>query len=73
MAYDKSLHSEYGDYSPLTLKSTAILAQRAGTGWTSMSHTAIAVPVYAIGVNSSAFSSSLDNTDIPKIIWQTIE
>lgn len=73
MAYDKTLVSEYGDYSPLTLKSTAILAQRAGMGWTSMSHTAVAVPVYAIGVNGSAFSSNLDNTDIPKIIWETIE
>jgi alkaline phosphatase len=71
-AYD-SLESEYSDYSPLTAKSTAILSQRAGTGWTSNTHTAVAVPVYTLGVNGSAFATNLDNTDIPKIIWETIE
>jgi alkaline phosphatase len=73
MDYDKSLQSEYGDYSPLTLKSTAILSRQAGTGWTSMTHTAVAIPVYALGVNGSSFATNLDNTDIPKIIWETIE
>jgi alkaline phosphatase len=64
MAYDKSLQSEYGDYSPITMKSTSILARHVGAGWTSMSHTAVAIPVYSIGVNSVAFSTNLDNTDI---------
>ena len=73
MAYDKNLQKEYGDYSPLTLKSTSILARHAGAGWTTMSHTAVAVPVYSLGVNSVAFATNLDNTDIPKIIWETIE
>ncbi|MEN8224053.1 MAG: alkaline phosphatase [Bacteroidota bacterium] len=73
LVYDESLQSEYGDYSPLTLKSTSILSSHAGAGWTTMSHTAVAVPVYSLGVNSGAFTGNLDNTDIPVIIWETIE
>ena len=73
MAYDTSLQSEYGNYSPLTIKSTEILTRQAGAGWTSTAHTAVAIPVYALGVNSASFSTNMDNTDIPKIIWETIE
>jgi len=71
--YDKSLQSEYGDYSPITIKSTDMLSRQAGTGWTSNTHTAVAIPVYSLGINGNAFATNMDNTDIPKIIWETIE
>lgn len=71
--YDDALQKEYGNYSGLTLKSTEILTRQAGAGWTSSTHTAVAVPVYALGVNHAAFATNLDNTDIPKIIWETIQ
>lgn len=64
---------EYGSYSPITYLSTEILSRHAGAGWTSSTHTGVAVPVYSIGVNHQAFSINLDNTDIPKLIWETIE
>lgn len=39
------------------------------TGWTTSGHTAVDVPVYAIGARSSDFSGHLDNTDIAKKIF----
>ncbi len=73
MAYDLSQENEYGNYKRLTYIATEILAHRAGLGWTSYSHTGVVVPVYTIGVHSTAFSGNIDNTDIPKLIWETIE
>jgi len=63
---------EYGFDSPLTKLCTGTVARHAGMGWTSNNHTGIPVPVYAIGVNGSCFSGSIDNTDIPKIILKSI-
>ena len=50
----------------------ALLDEKAGIGWTTGSHTGVNVPVYAIGPGSEKFSGYIDNTDIPKIIEQSI-
>jgi alkaline phosphatase len=73
MAYDHSEEGHYADYSELSIKCTEIIAARSGLGWTTVSHTAVAVPVFALGVNSTEFSGNLDNTDIPKLIWNAVE
>ena len=73
IAYDLSQGGEYGKYSPLTYQSTMVLAGRVGLGWTSQSHTAVDVPVFALGIGYESFSVNLDNTDIPKLIWEIIE
>jgi len=44
------------------------VSDKANIGWTTMSHTGGAVPVFAIGAGSSLFSGRMDNTDIPKRI-----
>ncbi|HJE88092.1 alkaline phosphatase [Rikenella microfusus] len=41
-----------------------ILARHAGAGWTTGSHTATYVPVFAIGASSEMFGGRLDNTQI---------
>jgi alkaline phosphatase len=69
----KGSPGDYSHYRQLTKKSTAILTRQAGAGWTSSTHTAVAVPVYALGVKHTSFSGSLDNTDISKIIWESIQ
>ncbi|HSG67935.1 MAG TPA: alkaline phosphatase, partial [Bacteroidales bacterium] len=69
----KNTFSEYGSYSRITFKATGLMAKKAGMGWTTSSHTGIALPVYAIGVNDRAFCGNIDNTDIPRIIWEAIE
>lgn len=44
----------------------AMMSDVSGIGWTSRSHTASGVPVYAIGAGAENFTGLMDNTDIPK-------
>ncbi len=46
------------------------VSEKANIGWTTMSHTGGAVPVFAIGAGSSLFSGRMDNTEIPKKICE---
>ncbi|QZE15710.1 alkaline phosphatase [Halosquirtibacter laminarini] len=58
----------YGSYEPITVTAGHILAQKAGIGWTTFSHTATPIPVRAIGSGSTLFEGYFDNTDLPKNI-----
>ncbi|ENN95724.1 Alkaline phosphatase [Methanocaldococcus villosus KIN24-T80] len=49
-----------------------IESRRAHIGWASFAHTAVPVPVYAIGPNSEIFNGFYDNTEVPekiKEVW----
>jgi len=59
--------SLYGGNNPLAVSATIILGKKAGIGWTTFHHTAIPVPIRAIGVGAEQFGCYIDNTDIPKI------
>jgi len=63
----------YGGCHPLTAAATHILNNKAGLSWTSWSHTAISVPVFAIGAGSELFDGYYDNTDIPKKIAKAMQ
>ncbi len=63
----------YGSYDPLTVTACHILAQKAGIGWTTYSHTASPVPVRAIGVGSELFGGYYDNTDLSKRVKSVIQ
>ena len=67
LGYDEE-YVLYGGYHPLATTATRILNNRAGLSWTTWSHTAISVPVFAIGEGSELFDGYYDNTDIPKKI-----
>lgn len=71
--FNARTESEYGNYSRITIHSTEAVARHAGLGWTTMSHTGVAVPVYAIGVKGASFSGNIDNTDIPRYIMESME
>lgn len=60
----------YGGKEPLVMSTTKILNHKAGISWTSFSHTAMPVPVFAIGSGAESFSGYYDNTDIPKKIMK---
>ncbi len=47
--------------------------KRAGIGWTTGAHTALPVPVFAIGRGAENFAGFYDNTDIPKKIIKITE
>lgn len=58
----------YAKTEPLAVTANEVISQIAHLGWTSSSHTAEYVPVYAIGAGSDLFMGKMDNTDIPKRI-----
>lgn len=55
----------YGNGNPIAVTAVKTIARKAGIGWTTWSHTAIPVPVRAIGPGKEMFESYIDNTDIP--------
>lgn len=49
-----------------------LLNKKARVGWTSHSHTAHAVPIFAIGVGAERFSGWHDNTEVVSLIREAI-
>ncbi|MEN8905538.1 MAG: alkaline phosphatase [Clostridiales bacterium] len=71
--YDDNDKLLYGEYEPLSVTLTHILNNKAGIGWTSYSHTALPIPVYAKGIGEDIFDGSYDNTDIFKKLASIME
>ncbi|TKG95074.1 alkaline phosphatase [Puteibacter caeruleilacunae] len=67
---DDQYYLLFGSYDPVTVTACHIMAQKAGIGWTTYSHTAVPLPVRAIGPGSEAFTGFFDNTDLPKKIME---
>ncbi len=55
-------------YDPFTVTVTHILNEKAGLDWTTYSHTAVPVPVLALGQGEYKFTGYYDNTDVAKKI-----
>ena len=62
---EKSL---YSSSEPLAARAKEVINEIARVGWTSGSHTASYIPIFAIGAGSELFNGKMDNTDIPKRI-----
>lgn len=54
----------YGSYEPFSVAVTHVLNNKAGIGWTSYSHTAVPVPVFAQGTGATIFIGFYDNTEV---------
>lgn len=61
-------HASFGGYDPFTTTCTNILNNRAGVDFSSYSHTALPVMVFAEGAGAELFTGYYDNTDIAKRI-----
>lgn len=61
-------YSNYGGYDPFTTTCSQILNNKAGVDFTSFTHTAVPVMVFAHGTSAQLFSGYYDNTDIAKKI-----
>lgn len=69
---DADVKTLYKDINALSNAAIALLNKKAKMGWTSYSHTAAAVPIFAIGKGAELFTGWQDNTDVaPKIIRLT--
>ncbi|MGE9292421.1 MAG: alkaline phosphatase [Puniceicoccales bacterium] len=58
----------YGGYDALTMEVCHQFSQDTGLGWTTYSHTAVPIPVMAMGYDEYRFNGFYDNTDIAKSI-----
>jgi alkaline phosphatase len=58
----------YGYYNPLSVTLTHLLNRKSGLAWTSYSHTAVPVPVLAMGAGAKIFDGYYDNTDVAQKI-----
>lgn len=70
---DDENYLNYGGYNPVSMTVTHILNEKAGLAFTSYQHTAVPVPVYALGAGASTFNGNYDNTDIAKKIIAVAE
>lgn len=62
----------YGSHEPITVEAARILAQKSGVGFTSFSHTAAPMAVFAEGVGASEFDGMYDNTDLYEKLIEVI-
>jgi alkaline phosphatase len=58
-------HNLYADNSLLAAKARQVMNEIANLGWSTGSHSADFVPVFAIGAGQELFTRKMDNTDIP--------
>ena len=58
----------YTDNSLLAAKAKQVMNEIARIGWSTGSHSADYVPVFAIGAGQNLFNGKMDNTEIPKRI-----
>lgn len=58
----------YAETEPLATKAKEVMNMIAQIGWSTRSHSAGYVPVYAVGAGAQMFQGLMDNTDIPKRI-----
>ena len=70
MRQQESLKTLYADINALAAEAKELVNYKAGLGWTTHSHTATAVPVYAIGVGAEQFTGWMDNSEIVPRIYQ---
>lgn len=69
---NKEAKQSYGGYSPVAISVAHILSERAGLQWTSYAHTAVQVPLAAIGKGAEAFVGFKDNTEVGKLVKKSI-
>ena len=65
VVFEESLYSKT---EPLAAAAKKVMSQISKLGWTTGSHSAEYVPVFAVGAGSQLFMGKMDNTDIPKRI-----
>lgn len=58
----------YNDFSSFSVRVYDIFNRKLGIGFTSPSHTANFVPLYALGEGATLFTGCLDNTEVPALI-----
>lgn len=61
---DATYMALYSNLDPLSAACANYVSRRAGIGWTTYGHTAVPLPVSAIGVGSEQFTGYYENTEL---------
>lgn len=69
---NKDASKMFGGYSPVAIAVTHIISERSGMQWTSYAHTAVQVPLAAVGKDSENFTGFKDNTEVAKLIGKSM-
>ena len=69
---NKNASELFGGYSPVAIAVTHIISERSGMMWTSYAHTAVQVPLAAVGKDAENFIGFKDNTDVAKLIAKSM-
>ena len=64
----KDVETLYSSVSALSKQAVKLLDKKAHIGWTTSSHSAAAVPVFAIGVGAERFTGWHDNSEVMPLI-----
>lgn len=56
----------------LKLAINGAISKKTGFGWSSYDHTGIDVPLFAYGEGAERFAGTIDNTDVPRLMLQTL-
>ena len=54
----------YGGYDPFSATLTHIIDNKAGIGWSTFAHTAVPVPIYALGVTAELYEGTYHDSEI---------
>ena len=66
---EKQIKNLYNSLGQLSATAIAMVDKKAKIGWTTHGHSALVVPVFAVGVGAEQFTGWQDNTEImPKIL-----
>ena len=69
----KDEKSLYASHSAISKKAIKVLDKAAKIGWTTSSHSASAVPVFAVGVGAELFTGWHDNSEIMPLILKAVQ
>ncbi len=61
---------DFGGYDPFVTTALTILCNKAGIEFSTYAHTAVPVPVFAMGAGAELFTGYYDNTDVPKKVME---
>lgn len=73
MRQQESQKTLYTDINALAAQAKELVNKKAGLGWTTLNHTATAVPIFAVGVGAERFTGWMDNSEIAPRIYQSTQ
>lgn len=62
----------YGGYDPFSATLTHIIDNKAGIGWSTFAHTAVPVPIYALGATAELYEGTYHDSEIYSKLMESL-